>query len=372
MEEKVRISPFQLSVLTILFTIGTSILIIPSGMAAEVNQDAWLTSLIGIIICCGLAYFYVVCSRSMGRKNYFQYLEDVYGKVLGKLIGLLYVFLGFIGTSTLLSYYGFFTTTQILTDTPFEILNLSLAILIILVVRAGLEVLARTGELLIFWIFLLLFALIVFILPEVDFERLRPFNEASPMNHAKSILTFIASAGFPLVLFLVIFPKHINRPDKVKWNFIAGSFIGTFAVSIIIVLCILVLGASTTARQLYPTYVLAKTVSVFKIIERIESLIAGFWITTMFFKTALYFYAFVIGFAQILEVKNYRFLVIPLGLLTAAFSTVVYPDIEYMLHWDSTYWAPYTLIMGFVIPLITLIIDKIKKRITTKKAPLNT
>jgi spore germination protein KB len=168
LEEKVRISPFELTVLTILFTTGTTFLVIPATMAAETKQDAWLSSLLGIIICSGLAYFFILCGRNMGRKNYIQYLEEVYGKIFGKMIGFLYVFFSFIRTATLLSYVGFFTTTHMLTNTPIEIFHIMLAILIILVARAGLEVLARTGELLILWVFFLLAALFIFLLPEVS------------------------------------------------------------------------------------------------------------------------------------------------------------------------------------------------------------
>lgn len=371
MEEKIRISPFELTVLTVLFTTGTTFLVIPATLAAEAEQDAWLSALIGVVVCAGLAYFFIVCGKSMGRKNYIQYLESVYGKIAGKFIGMLYVFFSFIGTTTLLSYFGFFTTTHMMTETPIEVLHFMLAILIILVVRAGLEVLARTSELLIIWVLLLLLVLIIFLLPEIKFENLTPLYEASMKNHATAAFNFVAVAGFPLVLFLMIFPKHINRPENAKWNFITGTIIGTGAVAIIVVLCILVLGDSTTARQLYPSYVLAKTVKIFDIIERIESIIGGLWVIAIFFKTAIYFYACVIAFAQVLEVKNYRFLVIPMGMLSAVFATVVYPNIEYMIHWDATNWGPYTAIMGFFIPLVTLIIDKIKQRAKSKKTSVD-
>lgn len=66
---------------------------------------------------------------------------------------------------------------------------------------------------------------------------------------------------------------------------------------------------------------------VFDIIQRIESVMAGMWILSIFFKTAIYFYACVIGAAELLAVRNYRFLVIPIGILSVIFSTIVYPDV---------------------------------------------
>jgi spore germination protein KB len=363
LDEKVRISPFELSILTIFFTTGTTILVIPAGMAAKANQDAWLSALIGMIICLVMVYFYVVCAKAMGRESYIQYLQKVYGKVIGKLVGFAYVYFAFVGTTTLLFYFGNFTTTQILTETPIEILNLLLLIVVIFVVRAGLEVLARTGELLFPWFMFLLVSLVILLIPQIELERISPLFDASIKDHLSAIFNFVATAGFPLVLMLMFYPRNINRPDKTKWGFMAGSVFGSMIVVVIIFLCILVLGASATARQMFPSYVLAKTVSLFDILERIESVMATMWILSIFFKTSIYFYAFVIGLAHLLGVRNYRFLVVPLGILAVIFSTVVYPNVQYMIHWDTTYWPPYALIMGFFIPLLTLIIDKIKKRL---------
>jgi spore germination protein KB len=367
LEEKVRISPFELFILTIFFTTGTTILVIPAGMTAKTNQDAWLSAIIGIVLCAVVAYFFVVCGKAMGRDTFIQYLQRVYGKILGKLLGLFYIYFAFIGATTLLFYFGNFTTTQILTETPIEILNLMLAVLVMVVVRAGLEVLARTGELLFPWFIFLLFALVIFLLPELQLDRVSPLYEASIMEHLSASYDFVGTGGLPMVVILMFYPRNINRPDKTKWSFVSGSIIGTSVVGVIVILCILVLGASATARQMFPSYVLAKTVSIFDIIERIEAVMASVWILSIFFKTAIYFYACVIGLAQLLEVRNYRFLVVPVGILTVIFSNVVYPNVEFMSHWDSTYWNPYAMIMGFFIPALTLIIDKVKGRLKQNK-----
>lgn len=363
MLEKGRISPLELSILAILFTIGTTILAIPSVMTAKAGQDAWLSSLIGVFLVGMLAYFFVICTKAMKRETYINYLERVYGKIIGKIIGVLYVYFGFVGTTSLIFQFSDFVTTHMLIDTPIEVLNIMLAIVVILVVRAGLEVLARTGELLLPWLLFLFIALVIFLIPQTEPDRISPLYEASIVTHLSAATDFLAFAGFPLVMFLMFYPGSINRPDKTKWNFVIGTVIGAAVVGVLVLLCILVLGAPATARQVFPSYVLAKSVSLFDIIQRIEAVMASMWILTIFFKTSIYFYGCVIGLAEILAVKNYRFLVIPMGLLAIVFSNFVYPNVSYMAYWDDSYWVPYSMIMGFFIPLLTLIVDKIKSRI---------
>lgn len=366
MIEKGKISPIELSVLVILFTIGTTILAIPSVMTAKTGQDAWLSALIGVILCGLLGYFYVICGKAMKKETYIKYLERIYGKIIGKIIGVSYVYFGFVGACSLLFQFSDFVTTHMLIDTPVEILNIMLALLVILVVRAGLEVLARTGELLIPWFMILYFALVIFLIPQIETDRLSPLYEASFRDHLSAALDFLSFAGFPLVIFLIFYPGNMNRPDNTKWNFITGTLLGAMIVGVLVLLCILVLGAKSTARQMFPSYVLAKSVSIFEIIERIEAVMAGMWVLSIFFKTAVYFYGCVVGLAEILAVKNYRFLVLPLGLLTIVFSTVAYPNVAYMAHWDDVYWVPYSMIMGFLLPLITLIVDKMKSHLSRK------
>lgn len=364
--EKGRISPLELSVLAILYTIGTTILAIPSVLTAKAGQDAWLTALIGVIFSGLLSCFYVICAKAMKRETYINYLERVYGKIIGKIIGVLYVYFAFVGAATLLFQFSDFVTTHMLINTPAEVLNIMLAILVILVVRAGLEVLARTGELLFPWFMFLFIALVIFLIPQIEPDRISPLYEASVRAHLSASLDFVSFAGFPLVMFLMFYPGNMNRPDKTKWNFITGTTLGAAVVGVLVLLCILVLGAPATARQVFPSYVLAKTVSLFDIIQRIEAVMAGMWVLSIFFKTAVYFYGCVIGLAEILAVKNYRFLVIPIGLLTIVFSTFVYPNVSYMAYWDDKYWVPYSMIMGFFIPLLTLIVDKIKSRLSNQ------
>ncbi|HHY74324.1 MAG TPA: endospore germination permease [Bacillus bacterium] len=367
MLEKGRISPLELSVLVILFTIGTTILATPSVMTAKAHQDAWLSSLISVILCGLLAFFYVICGKAMKRETYTQYLERVYGKIIGKMLSFSYVYFGFIGACSLLYQFSNFVTTHMLVDTPLEVLNVMLALLVILVVRGGLEVLAKTGELLIPWFMFMFFALVILLIPQIEIDRLSPLYVASFRDHMSAILNFLAFAGFPLVIFLMFYPGNINRPDKTKWNFIIASLFGCVVAAILVLLCILVLGAPATTRQMFPGYVLAKTVSVFDIVERIEAVMASMWVLSIFFKTAVYFYGSVIGLADIVAVKDYRFLILPFGLLTIVFSTFIYPNVTYMTYWDSKYWVPYSMIMGFFIPLLTLCIDKIKSGFTSSK-----
>lgn len=132
-------------------------------------------------------------------------------------------------------------------------------------------------------------------------------------------------------------------------------------------LCISVLGTKITERHMFPSYVLAKQINIGNLLERVEILIAGIWFLTVYFKTTFYFYGFVIGLAQILNIKDYRPLVLPLGMILVVYSLVVYPNVAYMAEFDSKPYIPYVITIGLAYPLLILGVGAIRKSMSKNK-----
>ena len=130
------------------------------------------------------------------------------------------------------------------------------------------------------------------------------------------------------------------------------------------IMAIVVLGSTITSRSMYPTYLMAKEISV-GIITRIEGVVSFSWILTEFIRAILYFYAGTIGLCQLFKIKNHKRLVLPLGLLILVFSGVVYPTAAYQAKWDTTTWVVSIIIFGAILPILIQIITKIKKRINS-------
>ncbi|PAB56348.1 GerAB/ArcD/ProY family transporter [Anaeromicrobium sediminis] len=116
-----------------------------------------------------------------------------------------------------------------------------------------------------------------------------------------------------------------------------------------------------TARNAFPSYALAKKISLGHIIQRIEAIIAIIWFITIFYKIILYFYGTALGLAQILELKDYRPLTLPLGMILVVLSLVVYPNSIYKGIWSSTTWIPYVMTYAFFLPLLLLIVSLFQK-----------
>ena len=166
----------------------------------------------------------------------------------------------------------------------------------------------------------------------------------------------------------MIFPAFINKTKQAKKSFLIGNLIGGFVIIILTFLSVSVLGAENTARQMYSSYELAKRINVGDFVQRIEALMASLWFISLYFKAALYFYASVLGMAQILNLKDYRPLTIPLGMIAVVLSLVIYPNVTYQQNFDQTTQLSFSLSIGLFLPLLLVVVYAIRKKQFKKEA----
>jgi spore germination protein KB len=356
------VSVRQFTILAMFFTVGTTILIIPAGLAAVAGNDAWMAALLGSLVGLAIVLFFIAVGKRMEGMTFVEYTHSLYGPVVGTALVLPLIFFSFIGSATLLSYIGNFVTTQVMPETPIQFINILFAAVVMMGLRSGLETIARAAEVFFPWFIMLFLIFVVLIIPDTKLSNLEPVLNTSLPSMAKAVLAVIATASLPMVVLLMFFPKHIRHRDGARRGLLVGSAVGGVVIVLITLLCIAVMGAESTARQQYPSYVLARKISIADFFQRIESILAGIWILSIYFKITLYSYACVTGLAQTLKLKDYRPLALPFGMILVVMSLVVYPNVVYMAEWDSTIYPPYAVALGFLYPLLIMALGAFKRK----------
>lgn len=364
MLKDVKISVRQFAVVVMIYTIGTTVLIIPSGLAADAKQDAWLAAILGVGLNVIVVCLYNWVGNCFPNMTLVEYNEKLFGKWLGKLFSLLFLFFSFIGAATVLFYMGNFVNTHVMPETPIQAVNMIFAIVVVMGVRLGLETLVRAAEIFFPWIIMLFIILVVCLLPEIEVEKLQPLFSVGIKPLIKAAISVAGTSSLPFIALFMVFPAHVNHFQKAKKAFLIATLFGGAFFVIITFLCISVLGTNVTVRQMFPSYVLAKQINIGNFLERVEILIAGIWFLTVYFKTTFYFYGFVVGLAQILNIKDYRPLVLPLGMILVVYSLVVYPNVAYSTKFDTTVWIPYVLTIGLLYPILIIGVAAIRKSMT--------
>lgn len=369
MTNPAKISIRQFTILTMFYTIGTTILVIPSSLAVDAKQNAWIAAIVGWLMGFFIVYLYIAIGRLYPQLTLFGFLEYTLGKWIGKLVSLVFIFFSFIGTSAVLYYMGNFMTTQVMPETPLGAFVILFGGLVVLGLRLGLEVLARTSEILFPWFLVLFTVSTLLVIPEIDIQKIKPIMEIGISPTIKAALSYIGTATLPLIVFLMIFPASLSNKKDAGKAFIIGTMLGGVFIIIVTFMSISVLGADFTSRNMYPSYALAKKINIGNFIQRVEILMAGMWFMSIFFKTAFYAYGFVTGIAQLCGLKDYRPLALPCGMLLIAYSLIIYPNVVYMMDFDTTVYIPYVITIAFILPLFLLGIGFIRKRMQNKPPP---
>lgn len=147
---------------------------------------------------------------------------------------------------------------------------------------------------------------------------------------------------------------YVNKQQQITRSFLRGTLLGETVIFITLIVSILVLGPDLTARDVYPSYNIARRISVGGFFERVEALIALQWMLTFFIKVTLYFYAFILGLSQLLKLKEYRVLTLPTGLILVALAVLIAPNYTYYSAIFDNYWVYYVITFGLFLPLVLL------------------
>ncbi|MEK8128146.1 endospore germination permease [Paenibacillus filicis] len=358
MEKPVVLNVRAFAVLVTFFMIGTSILITPSALSFDAKQDAWLACIIGVGMNVAAVFLYVRLGERFPQQTLVQYCETILGKWIGKAVALGFVLFFFLLASLMVGDLGYFLTSQIMQETPMEVLQMMFVLVVVMTVRLGLAVYTRAAVLFFPWTLLLFTILILPLIPKFQWNLLLPFLEYGWSPVMRGSFSFW---GLQEMIVMLMFYPYVARKPGRKSAFVTGVVLGGAILVLTTLGSITVLGTTLTTNQLFPAYTLAKNISLGHFFERVEGIMISIWVISIFFKIVLTFHASVHGLVQLLRFKEEKVLVLPLGLGMIVMSLMCYPNTIFIKDYLGRNWAPLSLIFGVVLPLLLLVVSSVTR-----------
>lgn len=360
--EKAKISAYQFFILIIFFELGTA-LFLPVGITAK--QDIWLALLVGMAggFCLYLVYY--------GLYSYYpeipltEYAQKILGKALGRILAFLYVLYFMYLAARVVRDFGELLVIIFFPDTPLFIVNFLLVLVIMYTVSKGIEVLARTGE--------ILFPLVIFIFLSglllisvtgiIQLENIKPVLEEGYLRVLKTAFTETLYFPFGEVLVFAMILPYLNRPKKAKQTGLFALGISGLVLALTKGINASVLGVNLVQRSDFPLLSAIQTIEVAGFLERLDIFFLLTTLITVFFKVSVYFYAAVTGAANLFAIKKSSQLVYQFGAVLLFLSITMasnYPEhIREGLHVVPMYMH---LPFQVIIPILFLIIAFFKNR----------
>lgn len=249
-------------------------------------------------------------------------------------------------------------------ETPQLVLQIFLILFCIWIVKAGIEVMGRWSRFVVPIVLITILATLLISVKNINWNYLKPIGGA---GSKKIIMGAFSTFSLPLgeSIFLLSIFRSVDRNKKNKKIFWWGLGIAFIAIISITLRNQLVLGNQNLQMLYFPSYSVASILSVGEFLTRIEVLIGTNYLLSTVIKLSICLYSACMGFSKLFNIKEYRNLVMPTGLLIMMLSTVVYSSTVQSFEWLPIF-TYYALPFEVILPVIIWIGVEIKHRISKK------
>lgn len=355
--ENGKISSFQLVFLITAFITGASVFLNPAALYA--NQDLWLAVIAGLGESVVFILIYIKLVKKFPGKSMIQISEAVYGRYFGKAVAAFYLlYLLSLSLMYLRTFADFFTIV-IMPQTPMLIFLVMFIIVCGSAIRQGIEVICGCNFVIIVLVIAEILLTLLLLIPNVDLNNFLPIFSDLSLGKFIKATNIAATIQFgDIVVFLMIFAS-LNKVEQTGKSIRLALIIGIILQLIIVFRNTSVLGITAPLYN-FPSHQAVRLINIKNIITRIDVINDIALQMLMFTKITVLYYAVVLGSAQLLRMRTYIPLVIPIGTLIITLSFIIFDAGGPHWRFGADIYPFYALPFQFGIPLLTLIIATIR------------
>lgn len=288
---------------------GTTFLPVASVVTGTAGRDGWMSILPGFAVAIPYGLMVLSLVEWYPGKNLLQISETLFGKLIGKLIGVIYIVVtGYFG-GLLLGQVGYIYQASAMPLTPISVFHLGGWLLAFYLVWSGIEVFARFSEVVFPMIVIALLLNVGLSIPRIEQGELMPilsegfkpifWGGIKVIPFAMEFILFIAGIS----AFLPTSRQEFGQLKRGVWR--AVLLVGILN-TLVVLMQILVFGPNETVRLVYGLLVLGKMVEVSRTVAGIETLFLGVWLGALIIKVSAFFFTAIWGLETVFCLKGSR------------------------------------------------------------------
>ncbi|MCT4594538.1 MAG: endospore germination permease [Anaeromicrobium sp.] len=346
-----KINEVEVSCIIILFILSSGF-VLPLGTQA--HEDIWIVIFTGMVLSIGMAKIYSYIVSKYDNKNFFKVIEIVFGKFIGTIINILFIWFGIHLCALTLYDFGEFPTSTTLNNTPLVIFFMGMMILSIWLVKKGPVVIGKSAVIIVFLTSPIPVFTVLLLIPKMDYLNIMPLLHCGLSNFMKGTLsTFTFPFGETFVAIALI--EEIKDKKNMYKSYAIGILIGGITLVGVTVSEILVVGHNIYSNTYFPVYVVASQASVGEFIERMEIVTILATSVSSFIKISVCLYFTCKGISTLLNMEKYNYIVSPVGLLIVGIGYRIFPSAMGFVSWGINIYPYYAIVFEVFLPLIVFL-----------------
>ena len=338
----------QLILMLFLIRSVIAIAFLPVLTTGTAGRDVWASSIVMYLGTVLMTLLIVGLGVKFKDKSVIQYSQDLLGNVLGRVVGLVILWMFLHMAATEVRIYGELINIVFLTRTPLVFIIAGITFLSAITVYLGIEVIGRMADFIIPWYIILLGFGLILPLPEVMAENYEPIFAGGITPVLSSSLTSTA-IGTQVLTVAIILP-HVNEPEKGLKASIVSMAMAAFVVLAVSLVVVGVVGAELGSSVYFPFLFAIRNTNTAEILERIEIVVVLAWGMGIYLALCVYLYCGAKGVSQFFNVESYRPLVFPMAIIWVALSIHSYDSIfQLQSFFAPEIFLPYAMV-AVIIP----------------------
>jgi spore germination protein KB len=318
------------------------------------KHDTWIDVLTAFAIAIPIMLGYTAIAKRYPGKNLIQIDDEVLGPYVGKLFSALYIWFLFELMLQNAYFFNSFWITYIMTDTP----RLIFVVLFIMVsayaVWSGIETIARCSAIFTIIVAITVGFVITLLLKDMKMAHFLPVLDLTPKKFFQSLHNILTIEFCELLAFLMIFPYTKNN-TKIRKPMLVALSLSTLMLLIVVFVNTGVAGVRMT-NSTSVSFAVTREIVIGKVLTRLDVLVALTLLATAFMKVTVFYYTTVLGLAQLLGLRSYKPLIVPIGLITIAIAANLFSSDMEQVYTASYIWPFNAMLFEIILPLITLLV----------------
>lgn len=362
---KKKITNFEIATLNYFVTRAFLVGMTFNALINVMKRDSWLIPLISIPLD---ILFIIIINKIIDYEpdlNLPQKVIKLFGKKIGTIILILIsIFILIMGILNYLTLNNFIQS-QFLTRTPLLAIAIILIITIFYILSKGIDVIARTSNILFFINILLFIISFSGLISSIDLSNLKPMFQSTTNDYLSGLNSYYAFHITPMFLLTMIPKNKVDKP-KFKKTLIISTIISSITMCAVIFATLSVLGYELTALYEYPEFHVLKQATLVGATSRIESILVIQLIFDIFIYCTLIIYMIGNSIKEIIKIKKINIIYL-IGCTLLTIGTIY--AAKYNIYVDNLMVKTIPII-STLFTLITTLIIYFKVIMTTKKKTL--
>lgn len=353
-----KITGNQIQCIFILFWMGS---IVMSGGSKDSRQDYWVA-----VLCSGILYLpmlalYMRLSCLYPGLNLFEIIYKIFGKIMGGILTLIFVFFSLHLGSMVIEVLSQFIQVTSMPETPTAIFAVIAILISCRSVVNGPENIGRVAKVtaVLFVVFIIFTAVIG--LKDMKFSNLAPVMATGFKPVLKASFTLytlpLAEAFICLAVFSAV-DKDVNMKAALLKAFIVA--LGIFLI--VALRNILILGVPCVQNFYFPSYHAVSILSIGEFFTRFEIFIGIDLVLAGFTKICVCLYASSLGLTKLFGLQDQKSMIAPCAVILLTLSQNLFASVQCLFDFFGKYYPIYAFPFETLLPVVILIGAEIQKR----------